>query len=464
MKTEIKDVSPTRKEIRIEIEPEAVRRSYDRVSDRYAKLANVPGFRRGHAPRDVVRTRFKSEIRSEVLRELVPDAINEAIDQHELITVGEPHVHFDDSEKFERLGDQPISLQVELEVLPKVTLGQYKGIKASRSVRPITDADVERMIEGLRNSSASLQPVEDREAALGDTVTIDVIGKFLDGGEDDIDLKEVDVVLGGERVAPEFTDNLVGVRVDDERSFIVNYPEDFSTKSLAGRKLDYKAKVIGVRVKELPELDDEWARSLGEFDSLQALREGVRRDLEQNANWEADRSLRGRVLESLVAEHDFAVPETLINHQVKNRLQDMLSDMMGRGIDPRNQAFDWEGAREQLRDLAEGDVRSSMMLELVAEKEQLEVTEEEIEDEVKQIAVAMRQPLEQVNATLTKEGGKRSIANRLRNRKALDLLVQNAQITEEQWNEEAAAKAEEPNVASAEREGDESAKTSSSSP
>src|SRR5258705_893959 len=129
MKTELVDVSPTRKEIKIEIEPEQVRDSYDRVSERYAKSANVPGFRRGHAPNSVVRTRYKSEIRSEVLRELVPDAVNNAIIEHSLDALGEPEVHFDNSEALERFGQEPLTLTVGLEVLPEIKLDNYKGLE-----------------------------------------------------------------------------------------------------------------------------------------------------------------------------------------------------------------------------------------------------------------------------------------------------------------------------------------------
>src|SRR6266481_6127677 len=219
MKSELIDVSPTRKEIKIEIEPAVVRKTYDRISDRYAKQANVPGFRRGHAPRGVVRTRFKSEIRGEVLRELVPEAVNEAIDKHELTTIGKPNVQFDETETFERFGDEPISVKVDVEVLPNVELGSYKGIAATRRVRPVTDKDVTEMIEGLREVSASLQPVEERGAQLGDTVSVDFVGKFLDRPEDeDINVKDVDVVLGGESVQQEFSDNLLGVKADDERT------------------------------------------------------------------------------------------------------------------------------------------------------------------------------------------------------------------------------------------------------
>jgi trigger factor len=464
MKTELIDVSPTRKEINIEIEPEVVRQTYDRVSDRYAKLANVPGFRRGHAPRGVVRTRFKSEIRGEVLRELVPGAVHEAIDKHELSAIGEPGVHFDETETFERFGDQPISVKVEVEVLPTVNLGTYKGLTAVKSVQPISNEDVERLIEKLREASASLQPVEDRGAELGDTVSVDVVGKFIDSPEEeDINLKDVEVVLGGEGVQQEFTDNLLGVRPDDERTFLVSYPEDFSSKGLAGRKVEYLARVIAVRVKELPELDDEWAKSLGDVDSLESLRTKVGEDLELRAKAEAENRVRGQLLDKLLKNHQFEVPETLIQHQTGARLQEVVHDMIDRGIDPRHEQLDWEGARNKLKGQAQDDVRLSLLLDLIASREKIEVTDEEIEAEINHIATASRQSVERVNATLTKEGGKRSIANRLRNRKALDLLVENAQVTEEEWSEDSELEPA-PKQATAEATpGDVSAKTSPSS-
>src|SRR5881394_2995423 len=147
MKTELIDVSPTRKEIKIRIEPEIVRAAYDRVSDRYSKLANVPGFRKGHAPRSVVRTRYKTEIRGEVLQELVPEAVHGAIDEHSLEAIGEPAVQLENDEALQNFGDEPISVNVSVEVFPKVELGKYKGIEVARRVRPVADADVERIIE-----------------------------------------------------------------------------------------------------------------------------------------------------------------------------------------------------------------------------------------------------------------------------------------------------------------------------
>ncbi len=437
MKTELIDISPTRKEIKIELEKEIVREKFDDISDRYAKQASVPGFRPGHAPRSVVRARYKSEIRGEVLRELVPEAVNEAIEKHELAAIGEPDVHLENTEALERIGEEPIAFHVGVEVLPKIDLGEYKGIEAARRVRPVGDEDVERMMEGLREHSAALQPVEDRNAEMGDTVTVSFQGKFLDEPEaEDINVADVDVTLGGPGVQQEFTDNLMGVKADNEKTFTVDYPQDFSSKGLAGKKVEYNAKVSAVRVKELPEVDDEWARSLGEeFDSVATLRTKIREDLAGRAGAEAEHRLRSEVMRKLLESHQFEVPQTLVEHQTNYRLESVVRDMIGRGIDPRNQELNWEGAREELKGQAEEDVRGSMLLERIAEEEQINVTNEEIEAEIDALASASRQSKEQVRATLTKEGGERSIANRLRNRKALDLLIENARVSDAEWSE-----------------------------
>ena len=438
MKTELIDTSPTRKEIKIEIEADTVRSAYDRISDRYAQAASVPGFRPGRAPRSVVRTRFKDKIRGDVLQEIVPQAIQDAIAKHSLDVIGDPDIHLDNSEGLGQLGSEPISLHVHVEVLPEIALGEYKGLGAEKSVRPVTDEDVERVIDGLREASASLQPVEDRPAELGDTVTVNFNGKFVETpDEEDINVEDVDVVLGGEGVQQEFTDNLLGVKPDDEKLFTVDYPANFTSKGLAGKKVDYKATVSAVRRKELPDADDEWAKSLGEeMDSMAALREKVREDLQSRAGVESENRVRRDVMKKLVEAHPFEVPNLLSEHQANNRLEAAVRDMMGRGIDPRGQDINWEGVRDSLKTQAEFDVRGSMLLEKIAEQEKIDVTDEEINQEINMIAASSRQSPEQVRAALTKQGGTTSIADRLRNRKALDLIVENASITDAEWQEE----------------------------
>lgn len=441
MKTELTDLSQTRKEISIEIEPAQLKDAFDRVSERYSKMARVPGFRPGHAPSSVVRTRYKSEIRSEVLRDLLPEVVNTAITEHSLAPIGQPDVHLDNSEALEHFGEEPIKVKVAVEVFPEVKLDKYKGLTGVRRLRPVTDDDVTKMLDGLREASASLQPVEDRGAEPGDTVTISVVGKFVDQqDEEDIKADDVEVVLGGEGVQQEFTDNLIGAKADESKSFQVNYPEDFSSEGLAGKKVDYEAQVTAVRRKELPEVDDEWAKSLGdEFDSVDTLKTKIREDLEKRSKSESEHRLRSEIMKELLTAHQFEVPQSFVEQQTSHRLESVVRDMIGRGIDPRSRDVNWEGAREELRAQAEEDVRSTMLLEQIAEQENITVSDEEIEAEIDAITVASRQPKEQVRAALTKDGGERSIAHRLRNRKALDLLIENAQLTEEEWTEPTAA-------------------------
>src|SRR5262245_17183665 len=228
MKTELKEISPTQKQIDIEIDADAVRRVYDRISDQYAKAATVPGFRPGHAPRNVVRTRFKDQIRTELLREMIPEAVQHAISEHNLEPLGEPQLNLENTEGLEELGKKPISFNVNVEVLPDIKLGTYKGMEADRRTRPVTEEDIEQVISQLRENSASLQPVEDRGAQIGDTVTANFHGVFVKEPEaEPINVEDVDVVLGSEGVVQAITDNLTGTTPDDEKKFVVAYAPDF---------------------------------------------------------------------------------------------------------------------------------------------------------------------------------------------------------------------------------------------
>ena len=438
MKTELKEISSTRKQIDVVIDADAVRAVYDRISDNYAKAATVPGFRPGHAPRAVVRSRFKDQIRTEVLRELLPNAVQSAISEHKLEALGEPELNLENNEALEQLGQQPILFNVNVDVLPEIKLSNYKGLEVTRATRAVKDEDVEAVVQQLRENSASLQPVEDRGAQVGDTVTANFHGKFInDPSAEPINVEDVDVVLGGTGVVQEITDNLTGVKADDEKTFLVEYPEEFSAKGLAGKSVEYTVKVGAVRVKELPEIDDEWAQSLSdEIESVDELRKKVRADLETQAKDEAEGKMRSGLLRQLVDAHEVELPERLLAHQTEHRFEAVVRDMVNHGIDPRNPELNWDKARENLREQAGFELRSSLLLEAIADAEKLEVSDQDIDDEINALADASKQTPEQVRAVLTKQGGESSIASRLRNRKALDFLVANAKVTDEEWKEE----------------------------
>jgi trigger factor len=452
MKTEISEVSPTRKEIKIEIEAADVRAEFERVTQEYARAVTVPGFRKGHAPVGVVRTRYKKDIQGDVLKRLVPEAVEQAIEESGLHVIGQPDVHLD-NENLDKLGQEPITLHAHVEVMPELNLGDYKGIEAARRTRPVTEEEIERVVENLREASASLQPVEDRPAQEGDTVTVDFQGRYVEPQEEeDINVSDVDVVLGSEGVLDEFNENLTGVQPDEVKTFTVKYPDDFGPqpkegeerKGLAGKTIEYTATVTAVRRKEVPALDDEWVKSLGEeeVETVEGLRARVRENLERSAQHESEHRLRDEILGRLIERHRFEVPETIVSYQANQILQSMIRDMISRGADPRTQDINWEGMRDLVRERAGDDVRGSLLLERVAEAEQIEVTQEEIDAEIESVAEGSRQSVEQVRAALTKEGGERSIADRLRHRKALDFLVQHAQVRDEEWREEEPAESQ----------------------
>src|SRR6185437_9959173 len=373
MKTELKEISSTQKQIDIEIDADAIRKVYDRISDQYAKAATVPGFRPGHAPRAVVRTRFKDQIRTELLREVIPEAVQHAISEHNLEPLGEPQLNLENTAGLDQLGQSAISFNVNVEVLPDIKLGKYKEIEVDRRTRPVTDEDIDQVISQLRENSASLQPVEDRGAQIGDTVTANFHGVFVNEPEaEPINVEDVDVVLGGEGVVQAITDNLSETRPDDEKTFVVDYPEDFSAKGLAGKTIEYTVKVSAVRIKELPDLDDEWAESLGdEVESLADLRTRLRSDLEARARNESEGKLRADLVRQLVDSHEFELPERLVDHQTEHRLESVVRDMVGQGIDPRNPQLDWEKARDSLKDQAGYDLRGSLLLDRIADEEKI---------------------------------------------------------------------------------------------
>ena len=458
MKSEVVEVSPTRKEIKIEIEAADVRSEFERVTQEYTRAVTVPGFRKGHAPAAVVRTRYKKDIQGDVLKRLVPEAVEQAIEESGLQVIGQPDVHLD-NENLDKLGQEPITLHAHVEVMPDVALSEYKGIEAARRTRPVTDEEVERVIENLREASASLQPVEDRPAQDGDTVTADIQGRYVEPEEEEeINVSDVDILLGGEGVLAEFNENLTGVQPDEVKTFTVKYPEDFGPapregeerKGLAGKTVEYTATVTSVRRKEVPALDDDWVKSLGEeeVETVEQLRARVRENLTKSAEHESEHRLRDEVLGQLIERHRFDVPETIVSYQANQILQSMIRDMISRGADPRSQEINWEAMRDLVRERAGDDVRGTMLLERVAEAENIEVTREEVEAEIESMAEGSRQSVEQVRAALTKQGGERSIHDRLRNRKALDFLVQHAQVRDEEWREEAAE--EQPKEAAAE--------------
>ena len=445
MKTELKEVSPTQRELQIEIPAEEVKKVYNKVSQQYARAVTIPGFRKGYAPADVVRARYREEIKGEVFRELLPPKVQQAIEENNLNPLGEPHLHLDDAENVKVNGSEPIKLHVHVEVMPEIAAPEYKTLEAVRRVRPVNEEELDRLIDERRQQGATLVPVEDRASQDGDTLIIDLEGTFIDKPEEEpIKAADLEIKLGDANIEKSFTENLVGLSQDEEKEFTVEYPEDFNSPGLAGQKVKYNAKVKSVGTVELPEADDDWATGLEEgFESMADLRGKLRTDLELAAKAEADNKVRDELVNKLVQNHEIEIPNTLIEIQARNLLNDFAQNIQRQGADLKALGDDFvKMAYTQMRTQAERDVRAAMLLEKIAELENVEVSGEEITEEIENMANYYRVTPEDVRNSLSQQGGENSVADRIRSRKAVEALAEKAQVTEGEWIDEAAQAAE----------------------
>lgn len=441
MNTEVIEVSPTQREIKIEIAPDAVREVYNKVSSKYAKQANVPGFRKGYAPLDVVRLRFKDEINSETLQQLLPQKITEAIAENNLSPLNEPHVHLEDQENLKLNGSQSVKISIHFDVMPEIPEPDYKGIEVTRRVRPVDDSSVENVIGERLQQGSALIPVEGRKSVEGDTVMVDLVGTFVNEPDSEpITANDLEIPLGDETIEKAFTENLVGVEEDEEKEFTIEYPADFSSEGLAGKTVNYKAKVKSVGTVELPELNDEWAQSLDEgFESLEDLRKRLREDLQTYSDSDANARLRVDAIAKLIEKNEFEVPKTLIDVQARNLLNNFGQDLAQRGVDLSKVENDFvQMVYEQMKTQAERDVRGAMLLEKIADLENIEVSGDEVNAEIQQMADYYRTSVDEIKASFKEnQNAETEISNNLRTRKAIEALIGSANVTDGEWIEPA---------------------------
>jgi len=442
MKSEIKDVSSTQKELTIEIDAARLRDAYGKVSQKYANKANVPGFRKGYAPVDVVRLRFKDEIRSEVLQEVVPEVVSDAIKEHDLHPLSEPHIHLDDQENASVSGSKPLVLHVHVEVIGDIPDPKYNEVEVTRRVKPVEDSSIEDLIADRLQKEAALIPVEGRKSEIGDTIIADLEGTFDDqpGGEP-IKADDLEIVLGDEVIERSFTENLVGVAEEEEKQFTVEYPAEFSSEALAGKKVHYKAKIKSVGKSEVPELNDDWAKSLDEgYDSLADLRKRLKADLEKLAEADADARVRNNAITKLIEDNPFEVPNTLIENQARNLLNNFAQDMQQRGVDLNKIEKEFiQMAFNNMRQQAERDVRGAMLLDRIAGLEKVEVSDAEVDEEISRMADYYKASVDEVRESIEKQDGLENIRHNLKTRKTIEAIMAKAKITDGPWVDENAA-------------------------
>ncbi len=323
--------------------------------------------------------------------------------------------------------------------MPEIPAPEYKNLEVTRRVRPLKDGELESIIDERRRQHSSLIPVEDRASEEGDTVIVDLEGAFE--GEPDtepITTSDLEIPLGDEMIEKAFTENLVGVKADEEKEFTVVYADNFTSPALAGKTVNYKAKIKSIGKVELPEADDEWAQSLDEdYSSMIDLREKLNKDLQVVSKTEADNRLRSDLIAQLIEKHDFEVPNALIESQARILLNNFAQDLSQRGVDLNNVEKDFiQMAYTQMRGQAERDVKGALLLEKVADSENVEINEEEVTEEINLMAQQYRVTPEEIRASLKQQGGEANIESSLRTRKAVEALVNNAKITDGKWIDE----------------------------
>ena len=414
-----------KRELLIEIPVDVVRREADSVTSNHARQARVPGFRPGHAPASVVGRRFREEIRSEVVQALVPRYFEDAVKERKWSVVGRP--------RFEALqyeDDKPLSCKAIFEVFPEIELKEYKGLTVEEETPQVTEAEVDQAIEEVRQQAATFEVASERPAADGDYLTLSYKGEDLGvPASPPMEEREVTLELGGQRTLAAFSDNLRGVLAGEVREFEVAYPGDYPQKSLAGKNLRYRVEVLSIKQRVVPAADDELAKSVSELATLEELRGKLRKDLMERATRRTERASKQKLVEQLVQLHEFPVPVAMVEAAMERKLERTLSRLVAQGIDPRQASVDWRKVREDSRPEAEKDVRASLLLGKIADAEGLEVSEEEVDEVIREMAQEAHEPPAALKTRLTREDQLDSIKLSLRNQKAIDSIYRNAQIT-----------------------------------
>jgi trigger factor len=424
MKAELIDLSECKKNLDIEIPPDVVDAEITHIAQEFARRARVPGFRPGKAPIGVVKTRFRDEIVSEMMQHLMPKYFGDAIDERKLEIVQAPQF-----ESVDYNSGKPLRFRAVFEVYPRLSIANYEGIPVQEVSSQVAESEVETALKKLQEDMAELTPVEeDRSVQEGDFAEISYSGTIEGSDEPPITGEKAVAEIGGRTTVKEFTENLIGAKVGEERTFNVIYRAEYPTARLAGKTVAYKVKVEALKTKESPELNDEFAQRFGDYKTLDELKAKLREDLEKQKRDQAQEQMREKLLEWLQDNNEFELPQSLIERQLQIRVQRLVRDLSRQGINPQRLDVDWGKIREDQQQQAMRDVKGSLILEHVAEKEDISVSDQEIESEIEKIAGETNRPKEKVKEVLSRDSGLERLRSQIRNRKTLDLLQSKARI------------------------------------
>ncbi len=406
-------------EIEVTVPLDEIARETDRVVADIQQKAKLPGFRPGKAPASLIRSKFSKQVRDDVLENLLPKYFRQKVEEEHLEVVGRPNVkdvHFHEGE--------PLRFKAEFEVAPEIELKDYRGVTVHYSEPQVTDEDIAKRLEEIREQKSQFVNVEPRAIVDGDyaVVTLD----SLSGVDQAIHQDEVVLHVGDPDTMAGFSEALLGMSPEEEKEFEVTYPEDFGQERLAGKTVRFRAKLTTIRNKELPELNDEFAQDLGDYQTLDDLREAVRKAIFQEREYGAQQKAKDELINKLIETHEFPVPEAYIERQIESQLENQFRELAERGIDPTKLKIDWSKLKDAQRPKALHDVKASLLVDKIAEREAIAPTNDEVDAEVQRIAKQQREPVAAVRKKLQKDGILSRIAYQIRSNKTLNFLFEHA--------------------------------------
>ena len=380
----------------------------------------LPGFRPGKVPAELIRRRFAEDVREEVVRKLVGKHFWKRAEEEGLAVASVPditEVHFQPGE--------PMRFKAEFEVTPRFELREYKGVTVPYQDPEVSEADLEERLAQIQEQHAEYFNVDPRPVEDGDfaVVALESLGG-LSGPP--IRQDELMLHIGDRDTLADFSENLRGLTPPAEKEFEVHYPEEYGEERLAGKGVRFRARLKGIRRKELPALNDEFAQDLGEYQTVEELREAVRRGLFFERQAVAQREAKNRLIDALVDQHDFPVPEAYVERQIEALVESYLARLAAEGVDLKTVRIDWERVRNAQRERAIREVKASLLISRIADAESIIATTDEVEREVQRMARQEREPAPALRARLEKEGGLGRLASRIRTEKTLNFLFEHA--------------------------------------
>jgi trigger factor len=421
-----RDESQTRAVLDIEVPAEDVERTYGAVARAFARQAALPGFRRGHVPESLVQQRFAGEIREQVLERLLPEALSSAIEEKNLSVLGHPHV-----ENLEWNPPGPIRFSARLDLKPAVDPGEYRGIPVEDVPVEPSEEELSQVIDRIRDSHAEFHPIEGRAAAAGDFAVADIAGRFieiLEPGQNPRTFRDEKLTLevGHPDSMAEINEALMGALPGEARSFRKSFADDFVNEEFRGKTVDYEVTLVALKEKRLPAFDDDFARAVAQTESAETLREKVRANLRQEKESARRRKFRRDILETILSRASVPAPEVLVESEAASALRDYARYLAANGMDPKE--ADWEKIREDARPGAERRVREYLVLDAVARREDISVTDTELDAEVKRAAVRRGVEASALREQLAKNDGLEALRDEMRLSRALDLLISAARV------------------------------------